>query len=117
MRAGRGRKKKLIAAFHFTREGQAGWNCGECRRNGLERRRRCGWLAQQERGPARLVWAHGTVGLTECPASFITPESMSLVEEFAARKRLGAAGFGTPEARAADAFLLLEEEMRADERA
>ena len=38
------RTKKLIVAFHFQFSSQAGWRCDVCRRTGLEKKRRCGWL-------------------------------------------------------------------------
>ena len=42
----RSRKKKLIVAFHFQLGNHSAWNCGPCRKSGLERKRRCGWQAK-----------------------------------------------------------------------
>src|SRR5450755_3612483 len=89
-----GRKKKLIVAFHFLRSEQAGWTCEQCRRQGLERKRRCGFLPEAERGPERLVWIRGSVTAEECPKSFVAPESIERVERFFARKHFGV---GRPE--------------------
>lgn len=57
------------------------------------------------------VWARREVALGTCPKSYITAESMTLVEEFAIRRRLG--GFDTAEltARQAEAFAMLEEAL------
>jgi len=83
----------------------------------LERKRRCGWLAQA--GPLRapaLVWARGGASLTTCPKSYITPESLALVEEFLLRRHLGMAGFGELTGKQADAFCVLANELAAEER-
>ena len=66
--AERGRKKKLIVAFHFQFSNQAGWKCDACRRSGLERERRCGWLGWPHDGRARLRCGRGRrVALDELP--------------------------------------------------
>ncbi len=114
MRAGGRRTKKLIVAFHFQRANQAGWRCGECRKNGLEAKRRCGWLAEAERGPRCMVWARRPVYLETCPRSYITAASMTLVEAFAAWKLLGGGDPGALAARTADAFCVLENELRVE---
>lgn len=115
------RKKKLIVAFHFAIAGrqshhQAGWNCESCRRHGLEAKRRCGFLAAEERGEPRIVWGRGQTRTEECPKSFITGESLGLLEEFFVRRRLGIADSPDLEARKADAFLILRDEMELEER-
>jgi len=116
MRVDGARKKKLTVAFHWLREerqrgSQAGWKCEQCRRQGLEARRRCGFLPEEQRGPRRVVWARGTVATEECPTSAVTPASVEFVERFFARK-IGAAEEIT--AREADAFVILERELRAE---
>ena len=58
--AERGGTKKLIVAFHFQFANQAGWRCDACRRNGLEKKRRCGWLAARRGG--MKAGAHGGLG-------------------------------------------------------
>lgn len=78
----------------------------------MERRRRCGFLPESERGPARLVWARGRVGLSECPRSAVTPESLALLESYSAWKAWGARW--ELSAREADAFGALEEELRRE---
>src|SRR5262249_39230819 len=85
-RAERGRKKKLIVAFHFFRteagRANAGWDCEQCRRQKLEARRRCGFLGEAERGAPRVVWARDRAVAEECPKSLITAVSMELLERF-----------------------------------
>ena len=46
--------KKLIVAFHFLRGDGARWECDACRRQGLEARRRCGFLPEERRGAKRI---------------------------------------------------------------
>jgi hypothetical protein len=116
MRAERGRKKKLIAAFHFQFSNRAGWSCGECRRQGLEAKRRCGFLAEAERGAPRIVWGRKRVQTEECPKSLVTGESLALVEEFFVRRRLGIPHSSEMAARMVDAFLILSDEMEREER-
>ena len=119
MRAGRERKKKLIVAFHFQFSNRAGWNCGSCRQNGLETKRRCGFLPEEKRGEPRIVWGRKQTQSEECPKSFVTGESLALVEEFFVRRRLGigdSIGIDGMAARKVDAFLILRDEMEREER-
>jgi hypothetical protein len=121
VRAGRERKKKLIAAFHFVTASQqttnrAGWDCGSCRRHGLEVKRRCGFLPEGERGEAHLVWGRGRAQTEECPRSYVTGESLALVEEFFVRRRLGIPESLETDARKVDGFLILRDEMEREER-
>jgi hypothetical protein len=101
-----------VVAFHFLRGDQAGWKCDGCRRQGLEARRRCGFIVPERRGPKRLIWVRGLVGTEECPRSLVTPSSIELVERFFAWKWAG--GRLDLMARELDAFLMLEEEWRAE---
>ena len=107
----RRRKKKLIVAFHFLSGSSAGWTCAQCRRQGLEASRRCGWLAEDKRGPKRLVWAKGRVATEECPTSLIRPRSVEWLERFYAWKVCGGELLESP-AKDADAMLALEKEWR-----
>jgi hypothetical protein len=116
MRAGRERKKKLIVAFHFQFSNRAGWNCESCRQNGLETKRRCGFLPDEKRGEPRVVWGRKQTQSEECPKSFVTGESLALVEEFFVRRRLGIEDSIELEARKVDAFLILRDEMELEER-
>ena len=50
----------------------------------------------------------------ECPKSYITPESVTLVEEFFVRRRFGGIDFDKLTARQADAFTLLENEFASE---
>jgi len=114
MRAERGRAKKLIVAFHFLRGDGSRWECDACRRQGLEARRRCGFLPEALRGVTRIVWARGRVIVEECPKSLVSAESIELLEKFFAGRALYGRGWPDPMAREADAFLTLEAELRAE---
>ena len=125
MRVAGERKKKLIVAFHFVTAnqqsagisaGQAGWNCGNCRENGLETKRRCGFLPEEKRGEPRIVWGRKQTQAEECPKSLITGASLALLEEFFVRRRLGIPDSLEMEARKVDAFLILRDEMEREER-
>lgn len=115
MRVERERKKKLIVAFHFVYANESasrgGWNCDSCRRHGLEKKRRCGFLPSEERGDARIVWGSHGAQTEECPKSLITGKSLAFIEEFLAGRRLGMQNGLGMDARKADAFLILQEEM------
>lgn len=86
----------------------AGWRCGDCRKQGLEARRGCGWL-DGERG-ARIVWGDGEVVSRECPTSAITGASVAWLELYGAFRVLGGAAMGEWTARDAEAMALLREE-------
>jgi hypothetical protein len=75
-------------------------------------RRRCGFLAENRRGPARLVWVQGETGIQECPKSYVTAESVEMVERFAVWRKSGAWEWGDLMCREAEAFQVLEEEGR-----
>jgi hypothetical protein len=60
-----------------------------------------------------LVWARKHVSLQTCPKSYITGESLSLLEEFLARRRMGTREWGSLTARQVEAFLILERELEA----
>jgi len=63
-----------------------------------------------------LVWVRKRAQSEECPKSLVTGESLSLVEEFFVRRRLGM-GYGMEmAARKVDAFVILREEMEREER-
>lgn len=80
-----------------------------CRKSGLEHKRRCGWLQLREEDGATPVWARKHMSLTTCPKSYVTAESMVLVEDFFVRRRFGKPNLEEMTARAADAFLILDE--------
>ena len=108
------RTKKLIAAFHFQFANQAAWKCEVCRSSGLEGKRRCGWIVESIIERPSIVWARKTVGVTSCPTSYITPESMALLEEFHAWKLFGTAEWRELPARLVEAFFVLENEQRSE---
>ena len=114
MRAERDGKKKLIVAFHFQLGNRAGWDCDICRKNGLERKRRCGWMEHDKVSTPGIVWARGRETLTTCPTSYVTSESLALLEEFHAWKLLGAGSMYDLPARLVEAIFVLENELRAE---
>ncbi len=87
---------------------QAGWGCDDCRKAGLEKKRRCGWLGIEDDDGGPVVWARGGVATTRCPKSVITGESEAMVEEFLARRRLGGTAVAELSARQVDAYVALE---------
>jgi hypothetical protein len=121
MRAHGAGKKKLIVAFHFQMAaadaaGRTGWNCESCRMNGLEIQRRCGFLPDDKRGEPRVVWGRRQTVAEECPKSYVTAESLGLIEEFFVRRRLGIADSLECEARKVDAFVILQDLMEKEQR-
>jgi hypothetical protein len=108
------RKKKLITALHFQFSNQAGWECGACRKAGLEMKRRCGWMPQVVDTPARVVWARNGFATMVCPKSFITAQSMAWLEEYLVRRKLGQKSIEGLGARDVEAFLILEHELAVE---
>jgi hypothetical protein len=103
-----------MVAFHFYRTSQAGWKCDICRRQGLDVKRRCGFLAPEKRGPKKLVWIRGRVSSEECPKSLVTPASVELLERFFGWKLGGGGSVAEMPAKMADALLILDGEWRAE---
>jgi hypothetical protein len=60
------------------------------------------------------VWVRGTVSLATCPTSYISSESIALLEEFHAWKLLGAGSVYDLPARLVEAIFVLESELRAE---
>jgi hypothetical protein len=114
VRSERSTKKKLIVAFHFQLGNKAAWKCDSCRKSGLEKKRRCGWLAQEAGSVSTIVWVRGRVSLTSCPTSYITPESIALLDEFHAWKLFGAGNVYDLPARLVEAIFVLENELRTE---
>ena len=112
MRVKRSRKKKLIVAFHFQLGNKAAWQCDACRKSGLEKKRRCGWIAHDADSDAPVVWLRGRMSLATCPTSFITAESWALLEEFHAWKLVGGGSVYDLPARLVEAIFVLENELR-----
>jgi hypothetical protein len=110
------RKKKLIVAFHFQFANRAGWDCETCRANGLEIKRRCGFLPAKAPANSKPVWVRKRAVAEECPKSLVTGESLSLLEEFLVRRRLGIVDSHDLPARKVDAFVILREEMEREEK-
>jgi hypothetical protein len=103
------RTKKLTVAFHFHLANQAAWKCDNCRRQGLEEKRRCAWLggAKHHETP---VWVRNGIGVSSCPKSIITGDSQAFLEEYQVRKVLvDMHSVCDLPARTVDAFCLLEQ--------
>jgi hypothetical protein len=96
--------------------GRTGWDCENCRKHGLEASRRCGFIPEEQRSTARVVWGRKQVQLQECPTSLVSGASLALLEEFLVRRRLGMQESVETEARKVDAFLILREQMEREER-
>ena len=61
-----------------------------------------------------MVWARNNVSITSCPTSYITSESIALLEEFHVWKLFGLGDFYRIPARVVDAIFVLENELRAE---
>jgi hypothetical protein len=85
-----------------------------CRKSGLEKARRCGWLGNIDEPIGPPVWARKDVALHTCPTSYVTSESQALVEEFLVRRRLGAIDIRDLSAKQVEAFALLEKALTAE---
>jgi hypothetical protein len=107
----RGRSKKLRVAFHFQFSNPAGWRCDECRKSGLEVKRRCKWVAGALAREPRAVWARAGVATEVCPKSYISGDSRAWLDEFQAWKRLGYPDPHTLSAREVHAMVILEQEL------
>jgi hypothetical protein len=57
------------------------------------------------------VWARKQAALRTCPKSYISADSLALVEEFFVRRRLGGMDFGELSARQVEAFVVLEKAL------
>ena len=62
-----------------------------------------------------VVWARGNLALTTCPTSYITAESVTLLEEYHVWKLAGARDVYELPARLVEAICLLESELRAEQ--
>jgi hypothetical protein len=85
-----------------------------CRKRGLEKKRRCGWLTEDEPASSTIVWVRGQTAIRTCPTSYITSESIALLEEFHAWKLVGAGNVYDLPSRLVEAFFILESEVRAE---
>lgn len=58
------------------------------------------------------MWAGGGVGVTECPKSLVTGDSLAWLEAFFTWKVMGGVDWEDMWSKQCDAFLVLEQEMR-----
>ena len=61
-----------------------------------------------------MVWARRGIALSACPKSYISAESLTLVEEFFVRRRLGGMNFAELSARQVEAFVILEKALATE---
>ena len=54
------------------------------------------------------------MAIATCPKSYVTGESLALVEEFLVRRRLGGIRAAELDARRVEAFLVLEKALEAE---
>lgn len=80
----------------------------------METRRRCGWLPSDDSGGPSIVWARGRTRLATCPNSYVTSESIALLEEYNAWKLCGAQNVFDLPARLVHAIVILENELRVE---
>lgn len=76
-------------------------------------RRRCGWKPEAALTPPRLVWTRREVATDTCPKSYVSAQSLAWIEQFYIWKVCGGSLFDLP-ARQVDAFLILEQEWKAE---
>ena len=69
---------------------------------------RRGWLGLEPRG---VVWARRDTAIGSCPVSYVSAESVGLVEEFLVRRQLGGLACEELSARKVEAFVVLAREM------
>lgn len=105
----RGRTKKLILALHYYKGGTAGWRCEDCRRQGLEERRRCGWRESGE-GNAQAIWVGRGSSASRCPKTVITADSVAWLEMWTGWRLAGRAPEACWSAKDLEAMGTLENE-------
>jgi hypothetical protein len=71
-------------------------------------------LEQEGVADSRVVWLRGQVAVACCPTSYVTAESLALLDEFHAWKLIGAGNVYELPARSVEAFFVLENELRAE---
>ena len=68
-------------------------------------------------GPQGVVWARRDAATGSCPRSYVTTESVGLLEEFLVRRQLGGMACEQLDARKVEAFIVLERELDKERRA
>jgi hypothetical protein len=80
------------------------------------KKRQCGWEESVERRQAKPVWARRNHVVNECPRSYISAESQTLIEQFNVWKLAGGSEFSAWPARVVEAMCILEQELRQEAR-
>jgi adenosine deaminase len=71
-------------------------------------------LGESETGAPAAIWARRQVAVESCPTSYITAESIALLEEFHAWKLVGVSDVYQLPARVVEAIFILENELRSE---
>jgi hypothetical protein len=71
-------------------------------------------VPDEELPAERVVWVRGRVALTSCPTSYVSAESLHLLDEFNVWKWFGHNDLDGLPARVVDAIVLLESELRME---
>ncbi len=79
----------------------------------MEKVRQCGWI-EADGGPKRAVWVRKGVATDSCPVSYVSAESLALVQEFQAWKLIGGCSVYELPSKTAEALCVLENELRAE---
>ena len=82
----------------------------------MEKKRNCGFLRPAGGLAAGPVWAQGGLLLEECPKSYITGESLGILESYLVWRKFGGVPIETRGAKEVDGFLALDAELAAEER-
>jgi hypothetical protein len=78
-------------------------------------KRGCGWLGLPVRQTGPPVWVRKHLTLQTCPRSYISGDSLTLVEEFLVRRKLGGLNPEFLNARQVEAFLVLESALASEQ--
>jgi len=79
-------------------------------------KRHCGFLRPAGVLAIGPVWAQGGLLLEECPKSYITGESLGILESYLVWRKFGGKPVETRSAKEVDGFLTLDAELAAEER-
>lgn len=76
--------------------------------------RNCAWLKYSGDDRGRVVWARRGLMTLQCPKSLITPQSLSLLEQFRIWQEFGGGAAWSLEAKVAEAILVLEQALKME---
>lgn len=93
----------------------ASWKCDKCRELRLEEKRQCGFIPGSKKENQKIVWLRGNVSSSECPRSYITPQSVYYLEKFFQWKIFGNLIPESLTAKEGDALMILNEQLKAEQ--